>query len=240
MSLSSLRHLRLSLCCDDCYLNHILKQSGLSCPQLPTPRVARATRNSTPDRWWSGTIKCGGLYATDCFGGCKLFNGWAHGCSDTRGPMTLMTDASSITPDGGLPLRLGCRKSPLVEGIKAYARTHQAISSKPSASPLPPSPPSPTVIPTITFSTMFSRLIAFALASAVVVNAASSGFRPASALHRRTTHQVTIACGVPSDPCVCPSDLNGDSGVLINVFPGYQCAYPGGACTWNDKVRLLF
>lgn len=37
--------------------------------------------------------------------------------------------------------------------------------------------------------------------------------------------------------CKCPIDLNGDSGVLINVYPGYQCAYPAGPCMWSDTVR---
>ncbi|KAI0074904.1 hypothetical protein K474DRAFT_1647405 [Panus rudis PR-1116 ss-1] len=39
--------------------------------------------------------------------------------------------------------------------------------------------------------------------------------------------------------CPCPKDLNGDSGVLINFFPGYQCAYPGGACSWDDQDGSL-
>ncbi|EIN11419.1 hypothetical protein PUNSTDRAFT_17261, partial [Punctularia strigosozonata HHB-11173 SS5] len=39
--------------------------------------------------------------------------------------------------------------------------------------------------------------------------------------------------------CVCPKDNNRDSGVLINVFPGYQCAYPTGACTWSDTTGQL-
>lgn len=33
--------------------------------------------------------------------------------------------------------------------------------------------------------------------------------------------------------CTCPRDLNGDIGVMINQFTGYQCAYPHGACTWD-------
>lgn len=36
--------------------------------------------------------------------------------------------------------------------------------------------------------------------------------------------------------CECPTDNNGNSGNLINVFPGYQCAYADGACTWADQV----
>lgn len=36
--------------------------------------------------------------------------------------------------------------------------------------------------------------------------------------------------------CVCPVDLTGDkNGVLINVYPGFQCAYAsGGVCTYNQ------
>lgn len=41
-----------------------------------------------------------------------------------------------------------------------------------------------------------------------------------------------------SDGCVCPEDLNGDDGVLINFFTGYQCAYPNGACTWDENGDL--
>ncbi|EIN12683.1 hypothetical protein PUNSTDRAFT_61129 [Punctularia strigosozonata HHB-11173 SS5] len=71
---------------------------------------------------------------------------------------------------------------------------------------------------------------------------ASSPVSVFSSLHRRTTQQVAVACyQQPSDsaPCACPTDLNGDSGVLINYYPGYQCAYPGGACTWGDKDGAL-
>lgn len=62
-----------------------------------------------------------------------------------------------------------------------------------------------------------------------------------SSLHRRTLTGQTIAfsCYGGGGDCECPSDLNGDSGVLINVYPGYQCAYPNGACTWDDKTGAL-
>lgn len=76
-----------------------------------------------------------------------------------------------------------------------------------------------------------------------VAAAAHSSF---SSLHRRdfaqgTDGQLTQAClPVGEPPCSCPTDLNGDSGVMINLYPGYQCAYPGGACTWDDIVRGLF
>ena len=59
-----------------------------------------------------------------------------------------------------------------------------------------------------------------------------------NSLHKRslTGQTVAFACYGGGGDCECPTDNNGDSGVLINVFPGYQCAYPNGACTWDDKV----
>ena len=62
-----------------------------------------------------------------------------------------------------------------------------------------------------------------------------------SSLHRRTLTGQTVAfsCYGGGGDCECPTDLTGASGVLINVFPGYQCAYAGGACTWDDKVRIV-
>jgi hypothetical protein len=52
----------------------------------------------------------------------------------------------------------------------------------------------------------------------------------------QNTHQTncltTAAC--PSTGCACPIDNNLDTGVLINIFKGYQCAYHGGACTWDS------
>ena len=60
-----------------------------------------------------------------------------------------------------------------------------------------------------------------------------------SSLTRRSLagQNVAFSCYGGGGDCECPTDLTGDSnGVLINVYPGYQCAYPGGACTWDDKV----
>lgn len=52
-----------------------------------------------------------------------------------------------------------------------------------------------------------------------------------------TGQYVAFACYGGGGNCACPTDLTGDShGVLVNVYPGYQCAYTGGACTWDDKV----
>jgi hypothetical protein len=46
-----------------------------------------------------------------------------------------------------------------------------------------------------------------------------------SSLVRRDVGQVLVSCSAPGSSsaspksCVCPTDLNGDSGVLINYFP---------------------
>lgn len=64
---------------------------------------------------------------------------------------------------------------------------------------------------------------------------------PGSLVHRTLTGQtIAFSCYGGGGDCECPGDLNGDSGVLINVFPGFQCAYAGGACTWDDKVSIVF
>ncbi|PSR84228.1 hypothetical protein PHLCEN_2v5516 [Hermanssonia centrifuga] len=59
--------------------------------------------------------------------------------------------------------------------------------------------------------------------------------------HQSKTLQQTVAfaCFGGGGNCECPIDKNKDSGVLINVFPGYQCAYPNGACTWDDVTGAL-
>ena len=84
----------------------------------------------------------------------------------------------------------------------------------------------------------FSTTLAFA--SLVVAASARNVARsPNVDLHRRLTGQtIAFACFGGGGDCQCPSDNNGDSGVLINVYPGFQCAYPGGACTWEDVVRI--
>lgn len=86
---------------------------------------------------------------------------------------------------------------------------------------------------------MFVRTTLVTLACAAVALAT----HVALPLHRRTGGgQIPISCNdIPPEtaPCTCPQDLNKDSGVLINWFPGYQCAYPGGACTWSNTVGLL-
>ena len=96
---------------------------------------------------------------------------------------------------------------------------------------------------------MFARfaVLTFLAALALFTEAKHHARSPAyidlasHALHRRTLTGQTIAfsCYGGGGDCECPSDLNGDSGVLINVYPGFQCAYAGGACTWDDKVCLF-
>ncbi len=73
------------------------------------------------------------------------------------------------------------------------------------------------------------------------VRSPSYTFLPASDLHRRTLtgQTITFACYGGGGDCECPADNNGDYGALINVYPGFQCAYPNGACTWDDKVFRL-
>ncbi|TFY68544.1 hypothetical protein EVJ58_g940 [Rhodofomes roseus] len=62
-----------------------------------------------------------------------------------------------------------------------------------------------------------------------------------STLTKRVTGQsVAFACYGGGGNCECPVDVTGDSGgVLINVYPGFQCAYAGGACTWDDNTGAL-
>ena len=98
---------------------------------------------------------------------------------------------------------------------------------------------------------MLDRLVAFTFALAatlaVTVEARTGHYTrspshdifSAATLGKRTLTGQTIAffCYGGGGDCECPTDLTGDSsGVLINVYPGYQCAYAGGACTWDDKV----
>ena len=104
---------------------------------------------------------------------------------------------------------------------------------------------------------MFARLAALTLAVAAVfpleaaatlsrmeheVRAPSPDFLGPPNLHRRslTGQTVAFACYGGGGDCECPVDNNGDSGVLIHVYPGYQCAYPNGACTWSDVVCTVF
>jgi hypothetical protein len=123
--------------------------------------------------------------------------------------------------------------------------------------------PSPLLLFHILPSDMFSHTFAaiFTLATLVVAtpyDAMAPG--TLSSLVRRDDSQVLVSCtqpkGTAPPPCVCPADLNGDTGVLINYYPvssivsthcpaadpllqGYQCAYPGGACTWQDVSGAL-
>jgi hypothetical protein len=86
---------------------------------------------------------------------------------------------------------------------------------------------------------MVATVIFASLAALATLSPASALFH-GSALTRRdgSQHAVTVSCaaGLSLSGCDCPSDNEGHQGVLINMFPGYQCAYPGGACTWSDKA----
>ncbi len=99
---------------------------------------------------------------------------------------------------------------------------------------------------------MFTTVLSAICTLAVVALSAEARSAPAardlgysfvsrSSPHKRTLTGQTIAfaCYGGGGDCECPTDLYGKSGVLINVYPGYQCAYAGGACTWDDKVRFL-
>lgn len=56
---------------------------------------------------------------------------------------------------------------------------------------------------------------------------------------QQTNCPSTASCNVAAG-CTCPHDNNGDTGVLINQFTGYQCAYPHGACTWDSVRTILY
>ncbi|KAF7797008.1 hypothetical protein EIP86_008200 [Pleurotus ostreatoroseus] len=100
---------------------------------------------------------------------------------------------------------------------------------------------------------MFARLAAFSFALAVILavtveartghyaRSPSHDVFSAATLGKRTLTGQTIAfsCYGGGGDCECPTDNNGDSGVLINVYPGFQCAYPNGACTWDDESGAL-
>ena len=90
--------------------------------------------------------------------------------------------------------------------------------------------------------TLSSIAFVAVLANGLFANAHATPARDVSTLTKRDAPQgVLIGC-YPGGAggCPCPTDNNGDSGVLINVFPGYQCAYPSGACAWNDRVRTCW
>ncbi|EED79641.1 predicted protein [Postia placenta Mad-698-R] len=79
----------------------------------------------------------------------------------------------------------------------------------------------------------FTTLGALALAMLAQANLSSH--------HRRslTGQSIAFACYGGGGDCECPPDLTGGAGTLINVYPGFQCAYKGGACTWDDKTGAL-
>ncbi|KAI0074687.1 hypothetical protein K474DRAFT_1601090 [Panus rudis PR-1116 ss-1] len=44
---------------------------------------------------------------------------------------------------------------------------------------------------------------------------------------------------VKRDPCPCPLDKFGDTGVEINTFNFFQCAYTQGTCDWSTNTGEL-
>lgn len=86
----------------------------------------------------------------------------------------------------------------------------------------------------------FAGLIALA-SSALLASGADISSREDASLEKRTTQTAPLIGCYPGGAggCPCPKDKNGDSGVLINFFPGYQCAYPDGACSWDDQDGSL-
>ncbi|EKM51468.1 uncharacterized protein PHACADRAFT_152228 [Phanerochaete carnosa HHB-10118-sp] len=83
---------------------------------------------------------------------------------------------------------------------------------------------------------MFASVAAIALFAILAISADASPWQARSTSPRDNSFGRRT---LPGGDCQCPADLNGDSGVLINFFSGYQCAYAGGACTWNDNTGAL-
>lgn len=99
----------------------------------------------------------------------------------------------------------------------------------------------PIPLTQLTFNIMTvirSSLLFFAVSTTLFTNAMLTLPRDVSTLTKRQAPQgVLIGCySGGAGGCPCPIDNFGDEGLLINVFPGYQCAYPEGACSWSDKV----
>ena len=82
-------------------------------------------------------------------------------------------------------------------------------------------------------------MVSFMLASIASIAVLANSVFAGSLTLRDDPQGVLIGC-LPGAlaGCPCPTDKNGDSGRLINVFPTYQCAYPNGACDFNFSVRV--
>lgn len=97
----------------------------------------------------------------------------------------------------------------------------------------------PSTLTYILYSRMISKSFFFVFCAVAVAALTKPNFTPNhSVLQKRLAGQsVAFACYGGGGDCQCPIDLTGDSGgVLMNVYPGFQCAYADGACTWDDKV----
>ncbi|KAI0086876.1 hypothetical protein BDY19DRAFT_908043 [Irpex rosettiformis] len=100
---------------------------------------------------------------------------------------------------------------------------------------------SSTTTPSMLSAPIFLLVSSLAASAAANTLTARSAFSPMSDLHRRglTGQNIAFACFGGGGDCQCPLDTFGDSGVLINVYPGFQCAFPSGACTWDDVTGAL-
>ncbi|KZT22404.1 hypothetical protein NEOLEDRAFT_660260 [Neolentinus lepideus HHB14362 ss-1] len=76
---------------------------------------------------------------------------------------------------------------------------------------------------------LFSAISAIALLAKLL---AGTTAHPTELVERTVPGYLTWASSLTG--CPCPNDTHGNVGVLINIFPGYQCAYPSGACAWDD------
>ncbi|TFK50239.1 hypothetical protein OE88DRAFT_1632347 [Heliocybe sulcata] len=85
-------------------------------------------------------------------------------------------------------------------------------------------------------SLAFGILAAFVSVLATGISAGPTG----SLVQRASANPLTLSCylGGPAT-CECPIDARGVPGILVNVFPGYQCAYATGACSWSDITGAL-
>ncbi|KAJ3536686.1 hypothetical protein NM688_g6803 [Phlebia brevispora] len=89
-------------------------------------------------------------------------------------------------------------------------------------------------LPLTSQSSHIANMVSVFLTSFIAVTIVTVGVQA-----QLSAQSIAFACFGGGGNCDCPTDLNGDVGVLINIYPGYQCAYPNGACTWEDKTGAL-
>ncbi|KAF7797000.1 hypothetical protein EIP86_008190 [Pleurotus ostreatoroseus] len=91
---------------------------------------------------------------------------------------------------------------------------------------------------------MLARLSLASLALVLLASGAAARTAARDVVQIRdffSLQSVTQSCvgSTSAGSCACPTNNLGETGVLINTYPGYQCAYPGGACTWDDSTGEL-